>query len=184
VKIIKVSLRMFFGRIGKEGSMEQWIEIQDFSGYSVSSLGHVRNDCTNRVLAINRNQSGVLSVQLRKDGIFYVRGVGRLVAEHFVPPHENPRFNTPIHRDGDRSNCEAVNLAWRPRSYAIRYHQEFSNDRLVYSTDKILNKDTGLIFESCREAGIYFGLRQYDVFASAHYGTPTWVTGHTFIWVE
>lgn len=160
--------------------MERWLGIDEFPGYSVSNVGHVRNDETGRVLAMMVNQAGVLNVGLVKDGRQYKRGVARLVADRFLPHNTNDAFDTPMHRDGDRTNCAVDNLVWRPRWYAAKYLQQFEQYREPYTPHPLLEITTGMLFENSWEAAKHFGLREYEVAKSHHENVPAWPTFHRF----
>ena len=86
--------------------MEIWSEIENFPDYSVSNFGRIRSNRTDRILALNKNQFGVLQVGLMRDGQQWHRSVPLLVAKAFIP---QPRgsFDTPINLNGDRTDNHA-----------------------------------------------------------------------------
>lgn len=138
--------------------MDIWRKIDSSPGYSVSNRGYVRNDETNKILAIQKNQAQIIYVVLFENGKRKVRTVATLVAEAFVPvPFNNPRYNTVIHLDGDKTNVNAENLAWRERWYAIAYHKQFERSwpGLKVPIECI---DTGEIFPNSWEAAIHYGV--------------------------
>lgn len=148
--------------------MERWLQIQDFPGYSVSDQGRVRNDDTDRVLAMVRNQAGVVMVGLMRGGRQYKRGAARLVADHFLPHDGNDTFTTPMHRDGDRMNNAADNLVLRPKWYAAKYLQQFEQYRPPYVDLPLVEVATGLTFDNSWEATKYFGILEYSIAHSFH----------------
>ncbi|AGM13178.1 HNH endonuclease [Mycobacterium phage JPickles] len=95
---------------------EQWSQ-QD--GYAVSDLGRVRGP--RKVLSPSLISGyPAVTVNGRK------RYVHVLVAEAFLEPHE---IGTEVrHRDGDKTNCAATNLAWGT-------HSENELDKLVHGTN-------------------------------------------------
>ncbi len=64
--------------------MEEYKLIKNFESYSVSNLGNVKNNNTNKILKQN-NSNGYKRVSLNGK---YLR-VHRLVAEAFIPNPEN-----------------------------------------------------------------------------------------------
>src|SRR4051794_2006535 len=137
--------------------MEIWREIPDFPGYSVSNMGRVRNDDTRRIMALSRNQYGILYVGLTYGREQFKRSVAVLVADHFLPTFESDAFDTPIHLNGDRSDCRAENLMWRPRDFAIRFHKQFRNDRILVKKT-IEDLKTGERFRNSMAVAQRFGL--------------------------
>jgi hypothetical protein len=103
---------------------EEWIDIPHFENYALSNTGLVRRNFDGRLLARVRNKQGVLFVGLSKNSRQYSRAIAHLVADLFLPPSDHPWWDTPVHLDGDRTNCSYKNLVWRPRWFAIQYHQQ------------------------------------------------------------
>lgn len=159
--------------------MEHWKEIRAFPGYSVSSHGRVRNDETDRLLALTVNQQGIVTVGLTEHGIQYKRSVTLLVAKAFLSPPKEPSFDTPIQLDGDRMNNRADNLAWRPRWFAIRYHQQFHNTKRGF-TVPIEEVNTGERFENSWEAATKYGLIDREILISTLNRTYVWPTYQQF----
>lgn len=92
--------------------MENWKIISECPVYSVSDLGHIRNDRTGRILKATPGDHGVLLVHLSLDGKPKTRAVHVLVAKAFVI---NPKPNEYVevdHKDLNRANCAAFNLQW------------------------------------------------------------------------
>lgn len=157
--------------------MELWEEILDFPGYAISDLGNVCHQESGKDVARLKNTRGVLYVHLNREGRQYSRSVAMLVAKHFDPPPYS-RYDTIIHLDGDRMNCEARNLRWRPRSFAINYHRQFRFpyiNRLDYEVssveiDNIYSCKVTRVFETFSNSWvptIKFGLLERNVVLSA-----------------
>lgn len=142
--------------------MAAWRKIPGFDNYSVSDEGDIRNDDTQRILQQAANQQDIATVGLMHDGIQYRRSVARLVAEAFLEDPGNANFDTPIHLNGDRSNCSAVNLRWRPRWFAVRYHQQFHDDHEGFVVP-IQDIDTGEVYENSWEACLQHGLIEREL---------------------
>lgn len=143
---------------------EEWREIEEFPGYSVSDHGRVRNNSfEGRVMGQSRNQQGLMKVGLYQDGQQHIRSVALLVAKAFLPEHNNPNFNTPINIDGDRSNNHVDNLMWRPRWFAIKYHQQFRDDRLKGYIVPIEEMTTGERFKNSMDAATKYGILAQEI---------------------
>lgn len=100
--------------------------IPEFPNYAVSNHGRFINKRKNQEMAYGPLMNGEVSVGLSKDGVQHRRSAKILVARAFVPG-ETEVFDTVIHLDGVRTNLMAMNLAWRPRWFAIKYHQQWEN---------------------------------------------------------
>jgi hypothetical protein len=159
--------------------MMEWAPIEEFPGYSISSDGRVRNDDRNRLIVLTKNQQGVTQVGLMKNRDQHKRGVALLVAKAFLTPPSLPAFNTPINLDGDRSNCHVENLMWRPRWFAIKYHQQFHNDLRGF-TDPIVDLKTGERFENSWQAAIKYGLLDREILIATLNRTYVWPTYQEF----
>lgn len=132
-----------------------WCEIEGFPGWLVDDLGNVMNEWTNRVMRTRPNRQGIMMVGLQLDGEQYTRSVALLVAKAFVR-NVNPRhFDSIIYLNGDRSDCRAMNLMWRSRPFALRYHRMF--DREPYRVS-VQIPATGEFFYSLRELCTKYGL--------------------------
>lgn len=142
--------------------MEEWREIPGFESYAVSNLGRVLNIETDRIMALTKNQQDIVKVNLMQDGRLSTRSVALMVANQFLPDPVEPS-DTPIHLDGDRTNCGADNLVWRPRWYAINYHRQFEHVTPYRMHVPIENLCTGERFRGTLEASIYYGILEHDI---------------------
>lgn len=91
---------------------EKWEQVTDRDGrYEVSHSGRVRSVIGGnvRVLRPFRNKGGYFTVTLSAGGTKRNVPVHRLVALAFCPQGDGPVVR---HRDGDKSNNHASNLAW------------------------------------------------------------------------
>jgi len=158
---------------------EEWRKIEQFSEYSVSDTGLVRNDETGYWLTGFVNQSGVLYVGLTQDRKQRNRSVALLVAEAFLPPHKFSAFDTPIHLDGDKTNSHVRNLMWRPRWFAVKYqHQFHDGQRGPHSA--VEEVETGEHFDSSWDAVMKYGLWNVEVIRSTIDGRGVWPTHQQF----
>jgi hypothetical protein len=162
---------------------ENWSEIEHFSKYSVSDLGRVRSNKSERILRLNQNQNGTVYVGLLRDGIQYHRSVPLLVAKAFLAVL-SPIFDTPINRDGDRANNAAMNLLWRPRWFAIKYHQQFRYPYLYRIDLPLQDMKTGEISENSFECSKTYGILESDIIQSIFNRTFVWPTYQEFRIIE
>ena len=102
-----------------------------------------------------------------------------MVADAFVDG-KTDLFNTPIHLDGDRENCSAENLMWRPRWFAVQFHRQFQSPEFYNESPRIFNVDTGEEYDSVRECCIDQGLYYNDVYRSYIHGTRIPLTRQEF----
>lgn len=157
----------------------EWKVIPDFPDYSVSNRGQIRNDDTGRVLALTRNQNGLVQVGLMNGHHQHKRGVALLVAKAFLPPPVPETFDTPINLDGDRLNNATENLMWRPRWFAVRYHQQFHNDKRGFR-GPIQEIRTGELFPNSWQAAITYGLLDIEILVATLNRTYVWPTYQRF----
>lgn len=93
--------------------MENWKVIVEYPSYSISSLGRVKNNTTNKVLKAVPNTFGYLQVRLYKEGQYKVFTIHQLVAAYFLPiPSGDLELN---HVDEDKLNNRWDNLEWVQR---------------------------------------------------------------------
>lgn len=158
---------------------QNWEPVRGFPGYSVNTLGQVRNDSTGRLLHTRYNQYGVPYVGLMREWRQCIRSLPRLVATAFLPsPSEI--FDTPINLDGDRTNCSVDNLMWRPRWYAIYYANQFK-DRYDHPIEAPVRAvETGEVFPDSFAAGCRYGILEREVVLSILNQTPAWPTYQRF----
>lgn len=90
--------------------MENWKVIVEYPSYSISSLGRVKNNTTNKVLKAVPNTFGYLQVRLYKEGQYKVFTIHQLVAAYFLSiPSGDLELN---HVDEDKLNNRWDNLEW------------------------------------------------------------------------
>jgi len=107
---------------------EEWKDIKGFECcYQISNCGVVksltryRNSSRGsvsilqgRILKLKTSKSGYLCCHLRRDELSKHPSVHRLVAEAFIPNHDNkPTVN---HKDGNKQNNRVDNLEWATHS--------------------------------------------------------------------
>lgn len=162
---------------------ERWKEIENFPNYSVSDYGRVRSEKSGKILEFSQNQSGLVHVGLMRDGYQYHRSVPLLVSKAFLAPLSEI-FDTPVNKDGDRANNALENLLWRPRWYAIKYHQQFYAPSLHSIDFSIENIETGEIFENSFECAKHYGILEIDLVLSIYNKTSVWPINQRFRVIE
>jgi len=121
---------------------------------------------------MNRERGTLVQTRLNHQGIRMVsivdesnkrktRSVALFVARLYLRPPHNRFYNSVIHLNGDKSDCTALNLMWRPRWYAVNYHLMFLEEPIDISVEI---KETGEVFGMLREACVKYGLNEQDVY--------------------
>lgn len=162
---------------------EQWVEIPDFPLYKVSNHGLVKRNDRESPVAVHLNQQRIAYISLMDGETQYHRSLARLVAQMFVS-QEREAFDTPIHLDGDRLNCNAGNLEWRPRWYAIRYHMQFKRRYHNPIESELRDMETGDVYSGSWSVAINFGLLEEDVVKSVDNYTVVWPTFKRFQYAD
>ena len=95
-------------------------DIKGYEGlYAVTSCGRVWSYRRKKFLEPKRGVKGYLFVTLCKDGKVKNYRIHRLVAEAYIPNHENlPQVN---HKDENKANNCLQNLEWCDAIYNINY---------------------------------------------------------------
>jgi hypothetical protein len=158
---------------------ERWHELDEFPDYAVSSLGSVHNIKTGMPRKTSTNQQGIVKISLYQGRALITRSVAVMVAEAFVEG-QSDLANTPIHLDGDRENCRADNLMWRPRWFAVQYHRQFYSAEFHNSDVHIRDVDSGKEYYSVKDACMDLGLYYNDVYRSYVHGRPVPFTMQRF----
>lgn len=159
---------------------EEWRVITEFPRYGVSNRGRVMTIKTGRILQPSLNQQGHLKVNLMENGEMYTRSINKLVARAFLPPPPRQDFISVIHIDGDKQNCNANNIAWRPRHFAIRYHQQFESPLYHTSMTPVVDTKTGETYASAQQAALANGLIFSEILMAAYQRTFVWPTFQEF----
>ena len=90
--------------------MEEYKIIKDFENYSVSNLGRLRNNKTDKILKPQLNTHGYYFVTLCSDGNKYKKLIHKLVGELFIP---NPLNKSCIdHKNNIKLDNNVNNLHW------------------------------------------------------------------------
>jgi hypothetical protein len=161
--------------------MEVWVPLLGYPGYSASNLGRVRNDNRDRVLTVVQLPTSYTYVGLIKDGIQVKRSVSKLISETFLPKPAISTFTTPIHFDGNLSNCKVDNLDWRPRWFAIKHTGQFRRDLPVYP-DPVRELKSEEVFENAWKAVLRYGLLYMDLILAIANKTCVFPTMQSYEW--
>lgn len=159
---------------------EEWRRVIAFSRYEASNLGVIRFAKTGRELHPTKNQHGLLKVNLTQNGEYYTRAVNHIVAKLYIDPPRRDDFISIIHLDGNKSNCRADNLQWRPRYFAVRYHLQFGTPFYRKTKMKVEDITTGVKYDSIQDAVVQNGLLLNEILMSVHERTYVWPTYQEF----
>lgn len=162
---------------------ERWYELDEFPDYAVSDLGEVHNIKTGMPRRTSINQQGIVKISLYQGRELITRSVAVLVAEAFCEG-QSSTFNTPIHLDGDRENCRADNLMWRPRWFAVQYHRQFHIPEFhrmdVFIEELTTAREYSSVKQACMDLGLYYN----DVYKSYIHERQIPLTRHEFRLLE
>lgn len=149
---------------------ELWKDIKGYEGiYQVSNLGRVRSLDKKtyqknkfgkfqhvlhkgRILNIQKQRNGYLTIDLHKNGKFERKTIHKLVADTFIPNINNYKYIN--HKDSNISNNKANNLEWCTQSYNIKYAYDHGN-KIPPNMKKVNQINNGTIintFISIQEA--------------------------------
>ena len=162
--------------------MVEWVPIEGFPKYSLNRLGQVRHNRSDRTLQPQVNQVGVPFVMLMKENDkHYSRSLPLLILKT-LDPNEGPDdpFDTPINLDGNRMNCELDNLMWRPRWFAIQYHQQFKDPFHTPINAPLRAIDEEEVHSCSLDVAKRYGLLERDVVLSVVNRTYVWPTYQVF----
>ena len=154
---------------------EEWKEVHfDNTKFKieVSSLGHVRKTSESGQISILKGTttSGFKYVSI--SGKPYA--VHKMVAEAFVPNPEH--YYKVVHKNGDKSDCSAENLAW------AKHFIRKECDLAVANRNKVFCTEIDQLFGSLKTAAYITGLSQDLI--SWSIANQTKICGLTFSWVE
>ena len=136
--------------------MEEWLVINEFPNYSISNLGNVMNNKTNKMMKLNV-KSGYYHVGLINNKNRSTFKVHRLVALAFIDNPENkPEVN---HKNKNKLDNSIDNLEWATH----KENMQHKSIGLIYTSNKNkqinrLHKISGDILEkynSIEDAGIW-----------------------------
>lgn len=159
---------------------EDWLDIEDFPNYEVSSHGRVRNASTGYILSQHPNGRGKVQVVMQKDGKNTARAVHKLVATAFISPP--PDGAVAIHLDMDCWNNHISNLDYKPLWFANartrQHHRTVPRDPRPIRAIK-----TGVVYSNALECAKEIGGLENLVLmaAQSYYKTPYKGTSFEFV---
>lgn len=162
---------------------KKWIVLQKegYEDYSVSDSGDIRRDSTGRIVKPVCNGNGYLQVGLYKRGIRKKFGVSRLVASAFLAEPKEPHFNALLHKDGDKDNCAATNLVWRPRWFVVKYHREMTLWDHNIPFRMVVDETSGREYATVRDVVVAHGILYSDLINGVHnHESPLFAEGRIF----
>lgn len=89
-------------------SSEEWVTVEGYPSYEVSSLGRVINSFSGKELKPSSDVNGYYRVALYNNGHRFDVLLHRLVAKCFILEYEDGIEVKQI--DGDKRNCSVLNL--------------------------------------------------------------------------
>jgi hypothetical protein len=158
---------------------DEWVSIPEFPKYSVNPLGQVKHNRIGRLLTPQINQIGVPYVCMVRDWEQKKRSLALLVARAFIP-QELEGFNTPIHLDGDHTNCSADNLMWRPRWFAIKWAIQCKAWPESFIKAPLRDLSDGKVFRDSSEVSRAYGVLEHDLWLAIANRTYVWPTYQLF----
>lgn len=160
------------------------LEPLGFPLYSVSDLGEVMNNETWTAKTHIKNQHGYRFVSLYQGSRRLSRQVSVLVAETFIRDMYPLEWDTLIQLDGDLDNVKASNLAYRPRSYALRYNRAVRTvDPSKWQLEHTATDWDGveLHFDNVVDSATHFGILMEEVIRALDTGnSPVFAPHVTF----
>lgn len=156
--------------------VEQFRQIPDFMLYAVSNYGRVINLKFDREMTQSPTQYGDATVGLMKNGTQHRRSVKVLTAKAWVHG-ESVLFDTVINKDGDRGNVHYTNLAWRPRWFAWKYHQQFNYLPTWVEQGPVVESEGDVPYPSILHAAVYNGEMMDDIRKSITFRSPVFPRG-------
>jgi len=161
---------------------EVWKDIPEFPRYMVSNLGNVMNVRTENLVKPQLTPQGILYVPLYGSDQGTTRSIKVLVAKAFLD-HEgfDPKiFDTPINKDGDKTNNRVDNLAWRPRWFAVKYSRQFLTPHVNAHVGPVYDVTNNQVYDNVYIVATTFGLLMRHVYRSTYAETPVFPTEQIF----
>ena len=158
---------------GAERVEELWKDIDGYHGaYEVSSTGRIRTrrrqGSDGRILKQRKARNGYFTVTLHNEFGYKTKQVHRLVAEAFIPNHEEyPCVN---HKDENKENNAVENLEWCTYQYNNNYgtaRYRASVARYKPCVGKYAD-GTEVRFNSCTLASKALGISQGNIWGACN----------------
>lgn len=155
-------------------SKEVWIKVKGYPLYSISNLGRLRNDKSDKILKGGLDKDGYTQFILCNNGERSHGRLHRLVAEAFIPNPENkPQVN---HIDGNKANNSANNLEWvtnqenqahfwkvlENETHKLNRSRSHKGKGLLSSnpnSKSVIRLEDGKVFKTIKEAALDTGIK-------------------------
>ena len=149
---------------------EIWKTIKDFPQYQISNFGNVmsyKNPLKPKLLKGQITKKGYKNYHLRdKNGKSYSKQAHRLVLENFLPCNNMSELDV-NHKDENKLNNHLDNLEWLTHKENVNY--KTGHTRAAQSQqDTILCIETGIIYNSLKEAAEQCKLNYYNLSTASH----------------
>lgn len=158
---------------------EDWVDIQDFETYKVSTHGRVVHTTSGRFVSQTIVHSGAVKVNLSHEGQRVSRLVSSLVAEAFIKC-EIDEFDTPMHLNMDYQDNHVWNLVWRPRFFVWKYARQYREPTPHFTRGPVLDITQDMEYDTFGTAALTNGILVRDIWSSVLTKKPTFPTWQIF----
>lgn len=146
---------------------EEWRIIEELPHYMVSNYGRVKrtNGIEGRALKVAISDKGfpIITLYGADSKTRYLRQINNLVARAFLSEPFSPKENTVWHIDGDLKNVNVDNLKWEMRSRVLEWNDMHRTQKPSYSTPRVRNNRTGVVYENAFDCGMQEGRLESDI---------------------
>ena len=157
-----------------------WQQIPDFPSYAVNNHGQVLNIDTDRLMRISYTLQGNAKVSLVGLEGRRTLSVAFLVAKAFVAP-PNPLSTSVVVLNGNQADLRAVNLVWRPISFAWKYTRQMKeNQPIHFFSLQVHDVTNDVVYTNIIQAGQLLGLLYQDIWRSTYTGNTTYPGNSVF----
>lgn len=161
----------------------EWRPVEGFENYEVSYTGQVRNLKRGSILKSYGQRDGHAKVQLVENGKYYTRSLAKIVATAWVEDRLYESCDTPINLNGDRMDCHAANLAWRPLWYARKFNHQRKNPRYPNWDRRFYCQETNEEFDTLYECAGAHGILEEDIYDSLRTGCRAYLIGYRYFYI-
>jgi len=146
-----------------EEQNEYWKFVKGDKRYKISSFGNVYDTEKERTLKQYINKGGYCFVYFSEPLFqkYDIKLVHRLVAEAFVMNTKGKK--TVNHKDEDKRNNNVYNLSWATQKEQNNYGDRMERIKEKMHFKNIRNKNTGIIYNSMREAERITGVSEKHI---------------------
>ncbi len=144
--------------------MKAYKEINGFDfTYFISDCGDVQKVHNRKltILKVYDNGIGYKMVSMKQNKKYKMIYVHRLVAQCFLENENELKCNEVNHIDGNKSNNHFKNLEWCTRAQNMKHAADngLMGKRSIYFGKKVININTGEIYETAKDASIISGIK-------------------------